>query len=1048
MIKTAIKRPVTVCMIVMFVLILGFVSYNTLELAYIPDMELPYAMVMTSYSGAGPEEVLELVTKPLEEQLSTITGIDTITSQSSEGSSLILVEFVEGTDLTEGVNDIRDKLELVSLPDDIDEDPSIIKINFDSNTFDIGVTSTSMDDATLYNYVDEDITTFFERIEGVASVDIIGGVETEIQVVLDPERVNQLGISLSSISSALASENQNISVGTIKKGSQDVTLRVAGQFDDLEDIRNTYIQTSAGNGLLLREIAESIDEVELDRDTISVIDGTEGIILEVTLASDGNIVNVADSLVSTIDELNESEANLDLTLLTTTSDYIKRSINNVVETAFQAAILAVIILLIFLQDWKSALIIGVSIPTSIMATFAGMYVLGLTMNVVSMSGVVIAIGMLVDNSVVVLENIYNWRARGFSATEAAYKGTQEVAMAVFASTLTTVAVFAPFLFWNSIMGQMLNNIAYTVVIALFASYIVSVTFVPTACTLIMASDDRPRKKPKKRTVLNKFGDIINHGLERLDYVYSRFLGKCLKHRALTIVVVIALFFLTVSTAGSLGMDLIASPDEGTVSVSAEVPDNYNFDYSYEILQEIDEAIGDIPEAETIYTTINSGTVTVNINLVSSDERAKSDADVVDELEERLSGIVGADITVQEGSMAMSSISTDGFTLDIKGDDASTLRQISDDLVERFEALDGAKNIESTLEDTQYQTDIVVDRAKAASYGVSSASVASAVSAANKGITQTTLKTDGSETDINVMYPEDRLDYIKDLYSLTITTGTGAEIPLTEVAEIVETEAPDKIRRENQVTCVELTGQIGDLDSSATQAKVIEVMEDYELPDGYTYEFGGTTEMMNETFNTLLVIIIVAVLLVFIVMASQFESLSQPLIIMFSMPLAISGGLFGLFITRTNVTAFALIGFLMLVGMVVNNGIVLIDYANQRRLEHGMSCYDALVAAGRSRLRPILMTTLTTVFGMVPMALALSEGMELQQAMGIVIIFGLSIGTLVTLIFIPTVYSLFDSISRFINRYTSKLSPYSDADENKYTRALKEYKKNQENSHLH
>ncbi|MCD8089877.1 MAG: efflux RND transporter permease subunit [Clostridiales bacterium] len=366
MIKTAIKRPVTVCMIVLFVLILGFVSYNTLELAYIPDMELPYAMVMTTYTGAGPEEILELVTKPLEEQLSTITGIDTITSQSSEGSSLILVEFVEGTDLTEGVNDIRDKLERVSLPDDIDDDPSIIKIDFDSDSFDVGVTSPSMDDATLYNYVDEDITTYFERIEGVASVDIVGGVETEIQVVLDPEKVSQLGISLSSISSALSAENQNISVGTIKKGSQDVTLRVARQFDDLEDIRNTYITTSAGNGLLLREIAESIDEVELDRETISVINGTEGIILEVTLASDGNIVNVADSLASTIAELNESEPNLDFTLLTTTSDYIKRSINNVVETAFQAAFLAVIILLIFLQDWKSALIIGVSIPTSIM----------------------------------------------------------------------------------------------------------------------------------------------------------------------------------------------------------------------------------------------------------------------------------------------------------------------------------------------------------------------------------------------------------------------------------------------------------------------------------------------------------------------------------------------------------------------------------------------------------------------------------------------------------------------------------------------------------
>ncbi|MCD7855798.1 MAG: efflux RND transporter permease subunit [Clostridiales bacterium] len=1033
---------------------MGFAVYNTLELAYIPDIDLPYAMVYTSYSGAGPEEVLELVTKPLEEQLSTITGVDTITSQSSEGSSMVLVEFVSGTDLTEGVNDIRDKLERVSLPDDIDDDPTIIKMDFDSESFSVGVTSDTMTPATLYDYVDENITTYFERIEGVASVDITGGIETEIQVVLDPEKVSRLGVSLSSISSTLSAENQNISVGTIKKGSQDITLRVAGQFEDLEDIRNTYVSTSAGNGLLLREIATSIEEVELDQDTISVIDDKEGIILEVTLASDGNLVTVSDDLVAVIEELNESESNLNFTLLTTTSDYIKRSINNVVNTAFQAAILAVIILLIFLQDWKSALIIGVSIPTSIMATFGGMYVLGINMNLVSMSGVVIAIGMLVDNSVVVLENIYNWRSKGFSATESAYKGTQEVAMAVFASTLTTVAVFAPFLFWNATMGQLLNNIAYTVVIALFASYVVSITFVPTACTLIMANDDRQRKKPKKRTIFNKLGDVVNNGLERLDYVYSRFLARCLKHRILTVIVVVVLFFLTMSTAGTLGMDLIASSDEGAVSITAEVPDNYEFDYSYEILQEIDEAIGDIPEAESIYSTISSssilsssGTVAVNINLVSADERDRSDVDIDEDLEEKLSGIVGADITVSEGSMAMSALSGDGFSLDIKGDDITTLREISDDLVERFEAIDGAKNIESTLEDTQYQTDIVVDRAKAASYGISSSAIASAVSAANKGITGTTLKTNGTETDINVMYPDDRLEYIRDLNSITITTGTGAEIPLTEVADIVETEVPDRIRRENQVTYVELSGDIGDLDTSAQQAAVQAVLDDYVFPDGYTYEFAGLSEQMSETFSALIVIIVVAVLLVFIVMASQFESLSQPLIIMFSMPLAISGGLFGLFLTGVNITAFALIGFLMLVGMVVNNGIVLIDYANQRRLEHGMSCYDALVAAGRSRLRPILMTTLTTVFGMVPMALALSEGMEMQQAMGIVIIAGLSIGTLVTLIFIPTVYSLFDSASRFINRHTRRFSPYVDADENKYTKALKAYKENQENTHL-
>lgn len=1042
MIKTAIKRPVTVCMLVIAVLVLGFVAYNSLKLAYIPNISVPYAAVITSYSDAGPEEVLELVTKPLEEQLSTLTGVESITSRSSDGRSMVFIEFTSGTDLDEAVNDIRDQLERVRLPDDVD-DPSILKIEMDSDSFNIGVTSENMDVSTLYDYVDENITTYFERIEGVASVEIQGGVDTEIQVVLDSEKASLYGVTLSGIASSLSSENQNIAVGELKQGSQDMTLRVAGQFDSIEDIRNVYITTSAGNGLLLKDIAKSIEEVDLDQERISLINGKEGISINVSLSSDGNLVEVSDSITETIEELEESEPNLDFLLLTTTANYIKRSINNVVQTAFQAAIIAVIILLIFLQDWKSAVIIGISIPTSIMATFAGMYLRpDMTMNLVSMSGVVIAIGMLVDNSVVVLENINQWRAKGYSALESAYEGTKEVAMAVFASTLTTVAVFAPFMFWSETMGQILMDIAYTVCVALFASYVVSITFVPTMATILMVNEDRPRIRPKRRTILNSLGDVVNGALNRLDHVYSRFLGLCLRHRFLSIVAVIVIFVLTLSAASGLGMDLMPSSDEGSVSLSASMPDGYDFDYTYEILEEILEAVGDIPEAESTYANASSSSISIEYNLVSSDDRDRSDEDISKMIEEATSDIAGCEISVSQGSMAMGSFGGSGFTLEVKGDDIDTLREISDDLVEKFEEIDGAKNVESSLDSAQLQVDIVVDRAKAASYGISSSSIASAVSAANSGVSNTTLKVDGTETDINVMYPDDELEYVKDLYSLTITTSSGVEIPLTEVADIVETETATTISREDQVTYISLTGEVDGADTSTTQALVQEKLDEYVFPDGYTYSFGGIGEMMSETFNTLYIIIAVAVMLVFIVMASQFESLVQPFVIMFSMPLALTGGLFGLFITGQNLTAFAMMGFLMLVGMVVNNGIVLIDYANQRRLEHGMECYEALVESGRSRLRPILMTTLTTVCGMIPMALALSEGMEIQQGMGIVIIFGLSIGTLVTLVFIPVLYSVIDSLSRRIRRITAKTSPYADAMEDKYSKAVKAYKEKQ------
>ncbi|MCD8239497.1 MAG: efflux RND transporter permease subunit [Clostridiales bacterium] len=1042
MIKTAIKRPVTVCMLVIAVLVIGFAAYMTLDLAYMPSTSAPYAMVMVSYDDAGPEEVLELVTKPLEEQLSTITGVESITSSSSDGSSRVMIEFTADTDLDDAVNDIRDKLERVRLPDDAD-DPSIMKMEMNSDSFNVGITSDTMDIATLYTYVDDNILTYFERIDGVASVEIRGGIDTEIQVVIDSEKAALYGVTLSSISSSLSAENQNLSAGTLKQGTQDMTLRVAGQFDSIEDIKNIYITTSEGNGLLLKDIATSIEEVQLDQERISLINGTEGINVNISLASDGNIVNVSDSVNETIEQLEASEPNLDFLMLSTTADYIKRSINNVVETAFQAAIIAVIVLLIFLQNWKSALIIGISIPTSIMATFGAMYLADMTMNIISMGGVVIAIGMLVDNSVVVLENISNWRAKGYSAFESAYQGTKEVAMAVFASTLTTIAVFAPFLFWDSTIGTMLKEIAFTVCVALVASYVVSITFVPTACTILMANEDRPRIRPKRRTFVNTIGDVVNKGLERLDAVYSRFLGICLRHRIITVAIVIVLFVLTLSTAGSLGMNLMSSSDEGSVSVSADVPDGYDFDYAYDIMMEMIDCIGEIPEVESSNAQVSSNQVSISYNLVSSDERTRSDEEISAYIEEKVKNIAGADISVSEGSMAMGSFGGSGFTLEITGEDTDTLREISDDLVEKFEEIDGAKDIESSLDNSQLQVDIVVDRAKAASYGISSSNIASVVSAANSGVSGTTLKVDGTETDVTVMYPEDEVEYVKDLYSMTITTSSGTEIPLTEVADIVESETAQTISREDQVTYISITGEIDGQDTSSTQALIQDKLDEYVFPDGYSYSFGGMGEMMQETFNTMYLIIAVAILLVFIVMASQFESLVQPFIIMFSMPLAITGGLFGLFITNMELTAFGLIGFLMLVGMVVNNGIVLVDYANQRRLEHGMECTEALIEAGRSRLRPILMTTLTTVCGMIPMALALSEGMETQQAMGVVIIFGLSIGTLVTLVFIPVLYSLINSISRRVRKITAKTSPYADAMEDKYSRALKAFKEQQQ-----
>ena len=1025
---------------------MGFVAYSNLELAYSPEIDLPVALVMTTYNGAGPEEVEELVTKPIEESLATLTGVDELVSRSSTGMSFVAVTFVDGTNLDEAVNDMREKMDRVrwSLPDDVD-DPSILKMDLDAESFNIGVTSDNMDIATLYDYVDENITNYFERLEGVASVSLNGGVDKEIQVVLDPEKISSYGLSISSISQAISAENQDIAAGQLKQGSQDMTMRVAGSFKDVEDIKNIYIPTKEGHGLLLKDIATSVEEVELDQERISIINGVEGVNIEVSLASDGNLVEISDRLLETIEELEQDHPNMHFTLLSTTSDYIKNSIHNVVNTAFQAAFIAMLVLLFFLQNWKSSLVIGVSIPTSIMATFGVMYVLGMTMNMVSMGGIVIGIGMLVDNSVVVLENIYNFRAKGYSAKDSAYEGTREVSLAVFASTLTTVAVFAPMLFIQGTMGQMLKDLSVTICVALLASYVVSVSFVPTACALLMANEDRERVRPKKYTIFNKIGDKLTARLEKLDHAYSHLVGVCLTHRFITVGVVIAIFVLTLLSGTTLGMDLMGRSDEGSITISARVPEGYDYDYSYGILEEITDAIGEIPETKNSFAMVGGSNIMMMINLVSSDERDRSSEEIVETLKEQVKNIAGAEITVSEGNMAMGSFGGSGsFSLNINGADTDTLRTICDELIEKINTIDGAYDVQSSLDDANLQVDVILDRAKASSYGISSASVASAINASNTGNVGSTLKVDGTETDIRVMYPEDKVEYVKDLYSMTIPTSVGADIPLTEIARVETTETATTINRRNQQRYVTISGTITGKDTAAVQELIQEKLDDYVFPDNYTYEFGGLQEYMDEAFGQLFIVLLVAILLVFMIMASQFESLIQPTIVMFSMPLSITGGMLGLFITRLSITSYAFMGFIMLVGMVVNNAIVLVDYTNQRRLYHGMTCYDALVEAGRSRLRPILMTTLTTVLGMVPMALALSEGMESQQAMGVTIIFGLSVSTLVTLVFIPVVYSLVDSILRKLRRITAKFSPYADALDDKYSRAIKEYNEKQQN----
>ena len=1017
--RLCIRKPVTTIMVTLMVFIAGILSYTSLDQALMPDMDLPIAVVATTYVGASPEEIENLISKPLEEGMGSIANVDTITSYSAANMSMVLLQFVDGTDIDMAAVDMRDKLDQIksTLPDGAN-DPMVVKMDINAMPIMLGVRAENLDLNSLHEMLEDNVVNRLERIEGVASVGLNGGIEREIRVTIDPAKLAGYGLTTNTISGMLAAENMNLPSGSLAQGDTTVAIRTIGEFTTLQDIQNLPIPTSTGAVVHLSDVAR-VEEVEADRSGFSYINGDKGIIITVDKQSTANLVKVSDALKAEIEDLQEAYPELEIYMLTDTAEYIEMSLSNITETAFLAAIIAFFVLFLFLKNAVTAGIIAVSIPTSIMATFGLMYMTGINMNMISMGGVAIGIGMLVDNSVVVLDSIYQYYERGYSPAEAAEIGAREVSMAITASTLTTVAVFIPLAMQGGTTGAMMQNLSFTIVYALVASVIVALTFVPMACALLM-------KKETKTIVWKniKFLAFLDHwdaAIDMLSRKYEVILKWALSHRKKTVITVVVVFVLSLFTVPIAGIDFMATMDQGSASVTVELPNGTDLDTTEETALEVLYRIQDIPEVEMIYASVgtsqmSAGTnsASVTINLVDKDDRDRSTDEVCEEIEGLLADIPGAEITVASSSSAMGSMMGGGdVTMNIYGYDAKTLIGVEQELVPYLEEVPGLSNVEGSTGETVPEAMITIDRGKASQYGITTASVAGALNTAISGSTATEYKVDGTEIDVVLRYDTEQINYLTDLNDLTVTSAMGTQVPLSNFATISMGETSTMITRENQKNYITINADAEGLSGGEAQKLVEEAMGEFELPDGCTYEFGGMTEMMMETFTKLLIAMVVAVILVYMIMASQFESLRYPFIVMFSMPLAITGAIFGLLITGNTITMPAMMGFVMLVGMVVNNGIVLVDYANQL-MERGMTCYDALTTAGPRRLRPILMTTLTTILGMVPMALATSEGSEMMQALAIGVIFGLTLSTVVTLVFIPVLYMWMNDRKRKAN----------------------------------
>lgn len=1011
-IKTFVKRPVTTTMVILIFLSFGILSFTNLQIDMMPKMDMPIALVSTTYSGAGSEEIETLITEPLEGVLGTVPGISSITSSSSNGSSMVMLEFEDGTDLDQAAIDMREKVDMIkgALPEEA-SDPMVLKIDINqlSGSTIIGVKSPNGNLTELQNLVDTKIINRLERQPGVASVSAGGGTENEIQVTLNQEALRGYGISESTVIQMLYAENTNTPTGTVQQGNQELSLRVQGQFEDLDDIRNIPLYTSTGQTVFLSDVA-TVEEVVAERSSYSYIDGKPAITLTVQKQSTANTVDVSNALKKEMAKIQTEYPNIEIVSVYDPAEYINASISNVATSALVGGFLAIIILFIFLKDVRTTLIVAVAIPISIIMTFALMYATGMTINIMSLGGLTLGVGMLVDNSIVVIESIYRKLEEGESRFNAAIDGAQEVAMSVIASTLTTIVVFLPITFTGGLSAQIFNQLSFTISFSLISSLFSSLTFVPMASALFLITEEEKLNVGIIYRILTKF----NNGFNKFQEKYKNLLGKALSHRKSVLAIVVAFLILTSISITTIGAVFMPSSDQGMLTVSVDMPSGTVIEDVLDKATEVSAVINEVPEVASSTLTVGSDGSAMSalsgsngasfwVDLVPKSERERSAKEVEVDLNNQLKVISGCKVTVTADQGSMGSYGSTGVSITIKGDDLDTLESIVNDFSGMLSSIDGVTKVESSIEESAPQANIVIDRQKAAGYGIQAASVASVVSTQVSGSAPTTLKGDGTELDINISGDVDAYQYVDDIKNILIPTSYGTSVPLYEIADFTITYPPTTIARENQQRYVTVTATTDGTSSSEITKAFNKQMETYIMPANYTWAYGGSQEQMQETFGSMLLALVMAILLVYMVMAAEFESFLYPFIVLFSIPIAISGGIFGLALVGEPISITSFLGMIMLAGLVINSAIIIIDYTNLHVRNKGMTPKEALMISGPVRLRPIVMSVATTTLGLIPMAVSQAEGAEMMSGLAVFVIFGLLFSTLVTLFFIPVVY---------------------------------------------
>ena len=1027
-IRTAVKRRVTVAMCFLCVVLLGGVSFINIGLDLMPSIEMPMTMVMTTYDGAGSEEVESMVTEPLEEAFASLQNVDSISSQSSAGMSIVMVTYNYGTDLDFASLNMRERIDLIKdfLPEDAGT-PTIYRMSMNSMPVMIATVSGSDNLASLKATVDNEIVPELESQDGVASVEVGGGFTESVSIEIDETVLENYGLTMSDISGAIQANNIDMAAGSVISNNKDMSIRVLGEYDSLADIENTNIVLPSGISVLLKDIADVSITTTADSDKVYQ-NGQEAVYISVTKASDANTAATCENLNNAMAELEETlPGNIEFTVVTDQGAYVEWTISGLVQSLLIGSFLAIAILLLFLRSFRSTLVIAVSIPISLISTFVLMYFTGMSLNIMTLGGLSLGAGMMVDASIVILENIQRYISNGMPREEAAVKGTRELILAVFSSTLTTVAVFLPVIFMEGITSMIFKDFALTIAFALMASLVVAVSLVPMMSSILLRPEDSQTEmlEQKEKNLYGKLKYYFAIGYEKLKAVYTDALDWSLEHRKRILGIVTAMFAAALVFVFIVGMEFLPASETGQLTVTVTMEEGLSDEAVNETAQEAENAIlmacGDdlastmvmIQDGSSSFMSSGDQT-TIYVNLVEESERRLSAKEYGEEVREALSYIAGIEYNVAVGDMmtgsfaAMTSSIAD-VTVNVKGDDLDTIEDICNDLSAMMEDIPGAREIESSIEETIPELHITLNNNKVSAMGLTVPSVSSAINTYLSGITASTYAMeDGTEIDIDVNYSGDVNSTYNDLLNMPITTPTGATYLLTDVAEVEIGEGPVSITREDSKRLATVTCSLVNTDLDSFTTEFNKALNDYVIPEGYQVYSGGMWEEMMSSFTALGWGAVLGIILVYMVMAALFESFLQPFIILFTLPTAFIGVMFGIFITGSTLNVVSLIGIVMLIGIVVNNGIVLVDYVNTLRKEQpGISCKDALMIAGPLRLRPILMTALTTILGMIPMAVSQAAGADLSRGMAIAVSFGLTFSTFFTLFLVPVVYSLID-----------------------------------------